>query len=172
MDLRPESEIRAAVAAVAGEQRARIEASVPGAEVEHIGSTAVPGALTKGDLDLLVRVPQEEFERAAATLAETYTIHQPENWTTVFASFKEVPEGEVPVGIQLVLAGGMDERLFRAWRDRLSADPVLLERYNALKRSLRDADPDAYIGAKAHFIEAVIGDGLGSEGESADPRRR
>ena len=29
---------------------------MPRAEVEHVGATAVPGALTKGDVDLLVRV--------------------------------------------------------------------------------------------------------------------
>jgi uncharacterized protein len=41
---------------------------VPEAEIEHIGATSVPGALTKGDVDLLVSVPAERFGAAVAAL--------------------------------------------------------------------------------------------------------
>jgi GrpB-like predicted nucleotidyltransferase (UPF0157 family) len=33
------------------ETRAKLLKLLPGADVEHVGSTAVPGVLTKGDLD-------------------------------------------------------------------------------------------------------------------------
>jgi GrpB-like predicted nucleotidyltransferase (UPF0157 family) len=170
VDFRPETDFRAAIAAEIARHRAQIETALPDADVEHIGSTAVPGALTKGDLDLLVRVAGDRFSDAVAALGAIYAVHQGENWTTRFASFKQVPEGGVPVGVQLVVAGGTDDRLFTEWRDRLSADPALLERYNDLKSSHAGDDPDTYIEAKASFIEAVIGDGMGSEGEPADPR--
>jgi GrpB-like predicted nucleotidyltransferase (UPF0157 family) len=38
---------------------------LPGARVEHVGSTAVPGSLTKGDLDICVIVEGGQFERAS-----------------------------------------------------------------------------------------------------------
>jgi len=41
---------------------------VPFAAVEHVGSTAVPGSATKGDLDILVRVDRADFENAQFVL--------------------------------------------------------------------------------------------------------
>jgi GrpB-like predicted nucleotidyltransferase (UPF0157 family) len=163
VEFRPEQANREAVAKAFDEHRAVIEALLPAAEVEHIGSTAVPGALTKGDLDLLVRVPEGRFDSAHAALRNRYAVDQPQKWTSRFASFKQEPAGEIPVGVQLVVAGGTDDALFVAWRDRLRADPDLLERFNAFKRGQVGADPDDYIEAKAQFIEAVIGDGLGKD---------
>ena len=57
--IRPADELRVAVAAAIAGHSARIDAALPGVEIEHVGSTAIPGALTKGDLDLLVRVPAD-----------------------------------------------------------------------------------------------------------------
>jgi hypothetical protein len=53
--------------------------------------------------------------------------------------------------------GSHDESLFIEWRQRLTAEPELLAEYNALKRGQVGADPDAYVSAKAGFIEARIG---------------
>lgn len=44
---------------------ARIRAALPDAMVEHVGSTAVPGSITKGDVDLQVRIPAVRFAAAA-----------------------------------------------------------------------------------------------------------
>lgn len=153
----PEELNRERVAPAFAEHRQAIQELISYAEVEHVGATSVPGALTKGDLDLLVSVPDEQFKRAATALQERYSIHQPENWTATFASFKEVPEGEIPVGVQLVVRGSHDEYLFIKWRKRLTAEPELLAEYNALKRDLSGADPDTYVTAKAQFIEAHMG---------------
>jgi len=161
---RHEHEVRRAVRAAFGRHRARIAAALPAAEVEHIGATAVPGALTKGDLDLLVRVPRPEFAAAVAYLESLYEVNQPENWNGGFASFRELPEREVPVGVQLVVSGGIDDRMLISWRDRLLNDPEMLARYNDFKRRHTDVADDAYIEAKAEFIESVLGGGIGGSG--------
>jgi len=49
-----------------------IRVLVPSATVEHVGATAVPGLLTKGDLDLLVRVPPGEVDAAIEALQLRY----------------------------------------------------------------------------------------------------
>ena len=85
---------------------------LPGAELEHVGSTAIPGALTKGDLDVLVRVPAARFAATVATLRDLYTVHQPENWTPTYASFVDPASADPPVGVQLVVAGSADDALF------------------------------------------------------------
>ena len=40
----------------------------PGEKIEHVGSTPVPGAVSKGDLDICVSVPALDFKE---TLGET-----------------------------------------------------------------------------------------------------
>ena len=66
--VRPESELREVVATAFAEHRERIARRLPAAEIEHVGSTSIRGALTKGDLDLLVRVDAAGFAAAAAAL--------------------------------------------------------------------------------------------------------
>ncbi len=45
-----------------------IESELPFSRIEHIGSTAINGALTKGDVDLYVEVALEEHEEAVKAL--------------------------------------------------------------------------------------------------------
>ncbi len=149
-----EEEIRKRVGAIFARRRAELEEMLPGARVEHVGSTAVPGSLTKGDLDICVIVEGAEFEPASRTLAERFQIHQPENWSPTLASFTAPPEDGIDVGVQLVPAGGPDERAFVGWRDRLRADPELRTRYDELKRRHRADGMDAYRAAKERLILA------------------
>jgi GrpB-like predicted nucleotidyltransferase (UPF0157 family) len=147
-----EEEIRGRVAGVFAGRRAELEGMLPGARIEHIGSTAVPGSLTKGDLDICVIVAGEEFERASRVLAEHFTIHQPENWSPTLASFTAPSEDGIDVGVQLVPAGSRDERDFVGWRDRLRADPALRARYDELKLRHQGDGMDAYRAAKEALV--------------------
>lgn len=155
--IRPAAEIAASVAEAFGAQRARIARLLPRAEVEHVGSTAIPGALTKGDLDVLVRVPAERFETAVAALCGLYAIHQPQNWTPTYASFTDDTSREPPVGVQLVVAGSADDALFAPFRDAMIADPALLAQYNAMKLRFDGTDYAEYTDAKHAFIASLRG---------------
>jgi len=117
-----------------------------------MGSTAVPGLLTKGDLDLLVRVPAAQFDEAVVALESRYSIHQPENWTEAYASFAAPEEDDPPVGVQLVAAGSESDLAFVCARRALRSRPELVERLNALKRSFEGGDPEAYVAAKGEFF--------------------
>jgi RimJ/RimL family protein N-acetyltransferase/GrpB-like predicted nucleotidyltransferase (UPF0157 family) len=150
---RPAEELRGAAEAALAAHRDRLGALLPGAEVEEMGATAVPGALTKGDFDLLVRVEEEEFPRAREALGTRYAVHQLENWSPTFASFKEDYSDAPHVGVQLVIAGSDDDRMLRATRDALRAHPDLLQGYNDLKRSYEGADPEEYCRAKTEFLD-------------------
>ena len=147
-----EEEIRGRVAAIFGRRRGELEALLPGARIEHVGSTAVPGSLTKGDLDICVIVSGEEFGPASRVLAERLEIHQPENWSATLASFTAPGEDGIDVGVQLVPAGSADERHFVGWRDRLRADFELRARYDELKRRQQADGIDAYRAAKERLI--------------------
>jgi GrpB-like predicted nucleotidyltransferase (UPF0157 family) len=135
-----------------------IRSLVPTAEVEHVGATAVPGLLTKGDVDLLVRVPEGDFPGAAAALRRRYEVDQPANWTGTFASFAEEQEGDVPVGVQLVVAGSRVDAAFVSLRRVFRTRPDLVERSNDLKLRHADGGADAYARAKQAFLEALLRD--------------
>ena len=129
---------------------------VPGAEVEHVGATAVPGALTKGDVDIAVRVGKPQFSAAVDALSSRYAIHQPHNWTPTLASFTEPDPGELPVGIQLVVAGSDADQFFGPFRDALINSHALLTEYNELKLRLDGLEYERYTEAKAQFVERVL----------------
>ena len=129
---------------------------VPGAAVEHVGATAVPGALTKGDVDVLVRVGEAEVPAAVEALSRQYAIHQPHNWTPTLASFTDPDAADLPVGIQLVVRGSDADKFFGPFRDALISSDTLLAEYNELKRGLDGLEYELYTERKGRFIERVL----------------
>ena len=137
------------------QHKRKIIEAIPSAEVEHIGATSVPNAMTKGDLDLLVSVEEEQFVSAVEQLKNLYEIHQPENWTNCFASFKDENNFVIPVGIQVVITGSQVD-YFAQLRDLLIEQPELLIQINKLKSSFEGKDTESYIKAKGEFYERVL----------------
>jgi GrpB-like predicted nucleotidyltransferase (UPF0157 family) len=147
-----EDEIRARVATAFEAIRDRLAALVPGARIEHVGSTAVPGSLTKGDLDICVIVDAADFAAATAALGDSLSIHQPDNWTAEMASFVSPSQDGIDVGVQLIVAGSGEETWFIGWRERLRADPELRARYDRLKEEHADGSVEDYRAAKERLI--------------------
>ena len=158
LHFRPVAEVWPQINRAFKRQSRTIRSLLPAAEVEHMGATAVPGSITKGDLDLLVRVPEERFASAVAALETRYAIHQPENWTAAYASFADAPADDPPVGVQLVVAGSDLDVAFVSIRGLLRSRPDLVERSNELKRSFEEGDPEEYVMAKQIFIEGLLRD--------------
>lgn len=124
------------------------------AEIEHVGSTAIEGCETKGDLDIAVRVPEDSFEAARDYLDRTHKPNSRSARRKGFAAF-EAPGYVLDVGVQLVIAGDEQDR-FSAFRDALKGDRALLARYNALKRAYRGREMAQYREAKSAFIRNIL----------------
>jgi GrpB-like predicted nucleotidyltransferase (UPF0157 family) len=129
---------------------------LPDAEVEHVGATALPGALTKGDVDLVVRVSERDFADAVSILRTRYVVHQPHNWTRTLASFTAPDASDPPVGVQLVVASSDADGFFGPFRDALINDSALLAKYNELKLNLDGLDYESYTERKGEFVESVL----------------
>jgi GrpB-like predicted nucleotidyltransferase (UPF0157 family) len=157
--IRPSAEVRDLADAAFETHRRAVLALLPGAEVEHVGATAVPGALTKGDVDVLVRVGKADFPAAVDALSRHYAIHQPHNWTPTLASFKVEPSAGLEVGVQLVVAGSDADGFFGPFRDALINCPALLAEYNQLKQTLDGLDYERYTERKGVFVERVLRQG-------------
>jgi GrpB-like predicted nucleotidyltransferase (UPF0157 family) len=137
-------------------ERARLLALLPAAEVLHTGGTSIPSALTRGDLDVQVRVAPADFVSARDKLSGAYASYQPETWTDEFATFVRA-DAQVDTGVALTAVGGEHDRRFLiAWR-RLRSDPHLLADYNALKEAhAGSTDDDLYRAAKSAFFDRLV----------------
>jgi GrpB-like predicted nucleotidyltransferase (UPF0157 family) len=52
----PEAHFRTRVLQRFEQLKAELAVLIPDADIQHVGSTAIPGSLTKGDLDIQIRV--------------------------------------------------------------------------------------------------------------------
>ncbi len=148
-----EKDIRSASRALVSALSGEITAAIPSARVEEIGSTAIPGSLTKGDVDLAVFVDQADFVDAAAALGDRYQVNDMED-IAFFASFKGM-RGGLEFGIQLNTPQVVTFR-FLEFRDALRASPDLVDDYNHVKEQARALPPDDYRARKNEFIEKVL----------------
>jgi GrpB-like predicted nucleotidyltransferase (UPF0157 family) len=147
---------------------ARIEVLVADAELHHIGSTAIPGSATKGDIDILFRVEQSCFESVKDVLGKHFVIKQPVNWTADFASFGDDTTYGIPVGIQLVSKDSISD-FFLYLRDYLLTHPEAAEEYNRIKMAHAAAGADQYWKAKDAFLAKILAARSRSSPELPDP---
>lgn len=135
-----------------------LQARLPGGwSLSHVGSSAIPGAISKGDLDVCLLVPPAEHEAWVARLealgygVKQDTLRTPELCMLEMGAGHEAGEHAV----QLVAQGSGFEDFLR-FRDRLRADPALVQAYNQVKREAAHLDEDGYRAAKSAFIESVL----------------
>jgi GrpB-like predicted nucleotidyltransferase (UPF0157 family) len=135
---------------------------LPGARLEHIGSTSVPGLCAKPVLDLLLGVSTlKEAEAAIPALAFAGFVYRPEHEVAIpDRRYFVRPEGPTPrVHLHAVLVGGLLWQQHLYFRDALRQEPLLREQYATLKRRLavlHAQDKAAYTEAKAPFIIQVL----------------
>ena len=124
------------------------------AEVLHVGATAVPGCLTKGDLDIVVRVDRVDFAASEALLANRFSRNVGSIKTDEFAAFEDA--GRSPhLGVQLTMKGGAFDD-FHQFVEELRRDPLLVHRYNELKLCFDGKSMTEYRAAKDAFVAEVL----------------
>jgi GrpB-like predicted nucleotidyltransferase (UPF0157 family) len=131
-------------------------------QIEHIGSTAVPGLAAKPVIDMLVGVHSlADFAQHIARLT-VYGYEYIPDYEAVLPDrrfFKRMVAGERTHHVHVVEAGGLYWRRYLKFRDLLRADGTLAGRYAELKRRLAACfryDRDAYTQGKTGFVEAVL----------------
>jgi GrpB protein len=126
------------------------ELQVPGT-LELTGAASLPGVLTKGDIDLHLRVPERAFAHVIDRLRAAYRPTNIEVWAPTLVVF-DIP-GSRPAGLAVTPVGSEHDRRFTAaWRC-LAEDRALLEEYNELKRTAF-GDP-SYEDRKSAFFSRI-----------------
>ena len=145
-------------------ERSRLLSLLPNAfiEIEHFGSTAVPGMVAKPVIDLLAgvrsmaeaeAVTQPLLEAAYTTSAEFNKSLSDRKW------FMRWANGHRTHHLHLVVHGGAAWQKRLGFRDALRSNPSLAARYSELKQGLAaefGTDREAYTDAKAEFVRSSL----------------
>lgn len=127
---------------------------LPEADIQHVGSTAIANSLTKGDLDIQVRVISGQFLKAVEVLSVLYELNEGSIKTDRFRAFKDdstVP----PLGVQLTVIGS-EYDFFWKFRDVLLRNDRYREEYDDLKRKYEGKFMDEYRKAKDDFFQRLM----------------
>jgi GrpB-like predicted nucleotidyltransferase (UPF0157 family) len=130
-----------------------LRATVPGVDVSEVGSTAVDGAIGKGDLDFLVRPSGSEFVQVRAALDRVLARNPHQLSNEIYQGY--TVESALDVAVQLTVAGGPYDN-FHAFIEALRSSAELLGAYNALKRRWHGLSMEEYRLAKGLFVEAAL----------------
>lgn len=141
-----------------------LQTALPGIEVEHVGSTAVPGCDGKGILDLMVLIPAGRLSEVCAIIDGMG--FQPQSGGKKHPDSRPMREGSLTfdgsvfrLHVHLIPEDSAEVDRLRKFRDRLAANPELVALYVEQKRRLVDAqisDRSTYTLGKKAFIESVL----------------
>ena len=123
--------------------------------LELTGGASVPGALTKGDIDLHLRVEPDAFSPVVIRLRAAYPVAGADSWAPTLAVF-DVPAPRA-TGLAVTPTGSEHDQRFRLTWQALRSDPALLDEYNALKTAtVNTAD---YEHRKSAFFTRLAAEG-------------
>ena len=141
-----------------------LQAALPGLEIEHVGSTAVPGCAGKGILDLMLVIPGGQLGDVCAIIDRLG--FQPQSGGKRHPDSRPMREGSVAfegsvfrLHAHLIPESSGEVERLRTFRDRLAASPELVALYIDQKRRLIDAqisDRATYTQGKVAFIQSVL----------------
>lgn len=161
VDLTPYSPLWPAVFALERDRLAEIFAGDT-VEIEHIGSTAVPGLGAKPIIDVMLGAENLAIveQRIEALAAEGYRYVKEFEMSVPDRRYFDKREGNPGrFHLHAVLRGGEFWLRHLRFRDALRSDPTLAKRYWKVKQSLaarHRGDRGAYTEGKTDFIRGVL----------------
>jgi GrpB-like predicted nucleotidyltransferase (UPF0157 family) len=137
------------------ERRIRAALGPAAVQVEHIGSTSVPGLAAKPIIDVLVTVEditaEEDYLDQLLEAGYELRVREP--------GHRMVRTAARDVHVHVVRVGDEAADEYLLFRDRLRADPEDRNLYERTKRALIEqdwADMNAYADAKTEVIAGII----------------
>ncbi len=158
MRLQRSDAVLALALAVLEHERARLAGLGVAGELRLSGGSSLPGLLTRGDVDLHLRVPPPAF---AATVERLRAVHRPVHpgiWQAGSLATFDVVDAPAPTGLAVTPVGSEhDDRFVRCW-ERLAADPSARAAYSETKRRTAPLGAEEYERAKSAFFDALLAD--------------
>ncbi|SRR6266496_4980642 len=133
-------------------------------EVEHVGSTSVPGCAGKGHIDLMVLYSEGAIDATKAGLAALG--FQPQTSRDPFPEGRPMRVGrfayhgkDYPVHAHVIAMNSPEVEALRWFKEMLKTDARLLEEYVEVKKGILAAgvsDSVEYAISKSAFVEGVL----------------
>jgi len=147
--------------------RTELSEGVGAFEIEHVGSTAVPGLVARPVLDICVIIPEaSDMPGLISGLERLGYIHEPGRGRPGLETFRrkgpDVPFLEhkrdfAPHHLSASILGDGELGRLLAFRDHLQEDADARAAYTKIKIELAPhADADGYSRAKTEFIESTL----------------
>ena len=155
MDFIEQSEFLPRIEKIYSELQAELIKILPNSRVEHIGSSSIPGTISKGDLDIFVGVDQCDFKSSVALISKIGFHQKADTLQTKSLCMMITNSYSEDVAIQVV-ANGSEFESFLDFRDKLRSNPELIVKYNQLKFNCKGMAQDMYREIKSSFIESVL----------------
>jgi len=129
-------------------------------DIQHIGSTSVPGLAAKPILDVGIAVAKEEDVVQCVPLLTTlgYT-YRGDRGLDQGHFFDQGSEEHLTHYLHMLLIGSQGWQNYLRFRDYLIAHPTMRDAYMQLKQELAiqyASDRAAYTAAKAQFIQQIL----------------
>jgi putative glutamine amidotransferase len=150
-------------------EAARIREALPSdvlVQVDHVGSTSVPGLAAKPIIDISVAlvsmVPRTTYVEPLRDLGYRWVA---DPWDDTHEYFSRDAGGELAYHVHACIGGGEFQRRHIAFRDWLRAHPDDARTYGTLKRELaarHPRDPTGYTEGKTAFIREIEARALSS----------
>lgn len=151
--LRPGGEFIEQARAILQNERVRLARLLGEHELVLVGGSCAHDTLTKGDVDLHLRVPAGDFDQTVTVLRDVYQVVHPEIWQESLATF--AVRAALPTGVAVTRVGSEhDLRFSRSWQ-LLAADRDLLSAYNAMKLECQGDDRE-YERRKSAFFDMLL----------------
>lgn len=152
----PSEEIFEKAFVIFEKQKSELEKLLPPADIQHVGSCAVPGAMGKFDIDIQIRVTREQFKDTIDILTKHFTLKHPNLWTENLAIFSN--NKEYLIDIMVTVIGSEKDKIYYLIRDALIENPDLLTRYNNMKMECEGKTYEEYRNVKQKFlVEEILG---------------
>lgn len=148
-----EKSLRATIEKAFLREKEKIAKILPDVDIQHVGSTAIPDSLTKGDLDIQVRVKKEDFTKAVKELLKLYKEDKRNRRTKNYIGLKKY-NNKIPIGIQVTIIGS-EEDDFSKLRDVLLSNPKYQKEFNSLKEKYNEGTMSEYRRAKTEFFNRL-----------------
>lgn len=128
---------------------------IPHATVEHIGSSAISNAYSKGDLDILVSVSSQHFESSIEKLKILNFIEQQNTFCSHQLCMLVSKKKNEDIAFQ-VMTDDSPYLCFLTFTNILNKHQHLVFQYNKLKLLCKHLKEDEYREIKSRFIMQVL----------------
>lgn len=120
----------------------------PDADIQHVGSSSIPGAWGKFDIDIQIRVHEGQFVDTRDLLALMYYEKHTQLWKQGLGMFEDY-SGEINCMVTIIDSIYDD---FYKLRDYFMCHPAELQAYNKLKKEYHGRRYRLYRAAKQEFL--------------------